>query len=262
MLLVPVAYMPHPGTAHRHSWRQLPPSTSADLNPILYGAPRARWRQAFRHSQLHAISSQTAWCTSMNSFPLRIAEVRAASMIGLTQPGDSTTMYKTRMSWIVGILGLLGSVSVVGDADAFCQGVFNDWTYPGSMCRFYGPEAGDAFFAVTGGGTSLRNTSPSTQSIVCPVPTPSITDVKGFSLAEISLSGTGYDASACGVHATSWDGTSTFVAPTPIVHVNGSKSDFVWDESCTLAPAASSFVVSCDIQANSLVYKYEFTLAI
>src|SRR4051794_2177835 len=115
-------------------------------------------------------------------------------------------MYATRMSCIVGMLGLTAVLGVIGDADAACFNQFSDETYPGSMCRFYGTAASDTFFGVTGGGTSLRNTSASTQGITCPLQQIGgffpMTAHVGFSLAEISLSGTGYSPTACGVHAT------------------------------------------------------------
>ena len=172
-------------------------------------------------------------------------------------------MGPTRMSRFVGILGLTAVISVVGDGSAICLPTDVDATYPGTMCRFYGAATLDGFFSVTGGGTSLRNTSTVTQSITCPLAAETTyrNDRMGFTFAEISLSGTGYAASACGVHATSWNGASTFVAPTPTVNVSGSKSDFVWGTSCTLAPGFSSFAITCDIKPNSLVYKYEFISA-
>ena len=171
-------------------------------------------------------------------------------------------MHATRTPWIVAVFGLTAVAGVAGDAEAACPSAWKDRTSPGTMCRVYGTAGSDSFFEVTGGGTSLRNASASTQSISCPLSSSFVSEHPnartGFSLAEISLSGTGYSPSACGVHATSWNGTSTFVAATPTVNVSGSKSDFVWGAACGLASNYSSFVITCDIKPNSLVYKYEF----
>src|SRR5262245_23757688 len=127
----------------------------------------------------------------------------------------------------IGVLILVAGVSGAWHANA-CSNWDHDWVYPGAMCRYYGRYVDDTFFTTAGvNSTGLKNNSASTASVTCPFVSPVPYGSVGVYLAEISVSGTGYSATACSVHVTSWNGATTWVAPTPTLNVNGGNSDFL-----------------------------------
>jgi hypothetical protein len=170
----------------------------------------------------------------------------------------------------------LGMLASVADAQATCftLGEFTnnpeldlDEVYPGVMCRFYGTAATDTYFSPSGGhGTGLLNTNNSTiASVTCPILSAHGEITKPGALeGDVSITGgTGWVASNCSLVATSWDGTTVYSAPTPVLNHTGNDWDFVWNNwACSGGPSDpspfSSYAFTCDVKGGARIQKYEY----
>jgi hypothetical protein len=132
-------------------------------------------------------------------------------------------------------------------------------TYPGSNCKWYGPQSLDNDFVYSGGNaTGIKNGSGAAKKIVCPM-------MKrmnyggmdpGIDEAFLTYSGgsTAWASSGCSLRATGENGTSAeeWVAPTPTLGAHG----IVW--AAWSVPDFASYAFYCaSMPVDQWIYKYE-----
>src|SRR6187455_2417945 len=151
---------------------------------------------------------------------------------------------------------LLAAVAVAAPLGALAGTYTEPGVYPGTSCKYYGPQSEDTFFTTGGNNTALRNSDAAIQGVTCPTirTMPGENNVR---YGKMDLSGLRWTTTDCDLNSTSYDGQTKTVAPTAALTSDTTlvTSRFTWARWSVEPYASVAF--SCNAQPREWIFRYE-----